>query len=79
MDRGDADDVDGLLGSRIRLRRPLLVLWLLWLVLLLMVGLGVVMLTRLLLLLGLMAVGQGVDGIGNDGGVIVIMALVDMS
>lgn len=78
VDRGDADDFNGLLGSRIRLRRTLLVC--LRRVLLLMLGMGMLV-TRLLLLLllGVMAIGQCVGAIGDDAGVIVIMALLDMS
>ena len=79
MDRGDADDFNGLLGSRIRLRRTLLVC--LRRVLLLMLGMGMLVtrLLLLLLLLGVMAIGQCVGAIGDDAGVIVIMALLDMS
>ena len=77
MDRGDADDFNGLLGSRIRLRRTLLVC--LRRVLLLMLGMGMLVTRLLLLLLGVMAIGQCVGAIGDDAGVIVIMALLDMS
>ena len=77
MDRGDADDFNGLLGSRIRLRRTLLVC--LRRVLLLMLGMGMLVTRLLLLLLGVMAIGQSVGAIGDDAGVIVIMALLDMS
>ena len=77
MDRGDADDFNGLLGSRIRLRRTLLVC--LRRVLMLMLGMGMLVTRLLLLLLGVMAIGQCVGAIGDDAGVIVIMALLDMS
>ena len=77
VDRGDADDFNGLLGSRIRLRRTLLVC--LRRVLLLMLGMGMLVTRLLLLLLGVMAIGQCVGAIGDDAGVIVIMALLDMS
>ena len=77
VDRGDADDFNGLLGSRVRLRRTLLVC--LRRVLLLMLGMGMLVARLLLLLLGVMAIGQCVGAIGDDAGVIVIMALLDMS
>ena len=48
-------------------------------VLLLMLGMGMLVTRLLLLLLGVMAIGQCVGAIGDDAGVIVIMALLDMS
>ena len=48
-------------------------------VLLLMLGMGMLVTRLLLLLLGVMAIGQSVGAIGDDAGVIVIMALLDMS